>query len=54
MKRASEVPPVVDRLGWRPVTSTMIFATSPTNAPGSVRNTSELDGAKSRRQRIVS
>ena len=39
-KRASDVPPVVDSSGVMPVTAVMAPATSPDNAPGSVRNAS--------------
>ena len=47
MKRASEVPPVVDSSGLRPVTSLTAFATSSVNGPGLVTNTSAFDGSHS-------
>ena len=52
MKRASDVPPVVDSTGVRPVTSVTAFEIIATNGPGEVRNTSEFDGSQSMLQRI--
>src|SRR5690242_11083480 len=39
MKRASDVPPVVDNSGVRPVASAIAFATISVNGPGLVTNT---------------
>src|SRR5947209_7746390 len=52
MKRASDVPPVVDSIGVRPVTSVMALLIISTNGPGVVTNTSELDGSQSMCQRM--
>ena len=40
MKRASEVPPVVDSSGLRPATSRQASLTASTKGPGSVRKAS--------------
>jgi hypothetical protein len=53
MKRASEVPPVVDSFGVRPVTSVMALLIIATNGPGVVRNTSEFDDSQSMCQRML-
>ena len=45
MKRASEVPPVVDNFGLRPVTSATAFATNSVKGPGLVTNTPAFDGS---------
>ena len=47
MKRASEVPPVVDRCGVRPVTSAIAPVTRSTNGPCLVRKTSAFEGCQS-------
>ncbi|MET3888949.1 hypothetical protein ABIE41_000025 [Bosea sp. OAE506] len=46
MKRASEVPPVVDRAGRRPVSASTASATIATKGPGSVRKATALVGSK--------
>src|SRR5216684_2047479 len=51
MKRASEVPPAVERAGSCPVISATAPATRSTNGPGWVKNTSEFEGSNSSRQR---
>jgi len=47
MKRASEVPPLVDSFGWRPVTSAMAATARAVNGLGLVTNTSAFDGCHS-------
>ena len=42
MKRASEVPPLVESSGWSPVTSFTAAATRSVKGPGSVRKASPL------------
>jgi hypothetical protein len=46
MKRASEVPPLVDSSGRRPVTSSIAVATRSVKAPRGVRNATALVGSK--------
>src|SRR4029079_5520153 len=53
MKRASEVPPVVDSSGLRPVTSVTAPATSSVNGPVSTTNTSALDGSNCNEKRML-
>ena len=45
MKRASEVPPLVDSSGLRPVTFAMASVTSSVKGPGLVTNTPAFDGS---------
>ena len=44
MKRASEVPPVVESTGVRPVTSRIALATVSVKGPGAVTKTLAFDG----------
>ena len=53
MKRASDVPPVVESAGFRPVTSAIALATRSVNGPGSTTNTSALEGSHSKAKRIL-
>src|SRR5215469_4752873 len=52
MKRASDVPPVVESLGSFAVTSLIAADTRSTNGPGLVTNESAFDGSHSICQRI--
>src|SRR6266436_2777884 len=52
MKRASDVPPVVESFGSFAVTSLIASETRSTNGPGLVTNESEFDGSHSMCQRI--
>ena len=47
MKRASDVPPVVESFGFRPVTSAMASTARSVNGPGLVTKTSAFDGSHS-------
>ncbi len=53
MKRASEVPPVVESLGLPPVTASMAPATSSTNGPGCATKELAFDGSQSTCQRML-
>ena len=46
MKRASDVPPPVERAGLRPVTSSTAEPTRSVKAPGLVRKATALVGSK--------
>ena len=49
MKRASEVPPLVESSGLRPVTSSIAATARSVNGPGLVTNTFEFDGSQTMR-----
>ena len=53
MKRASDVPPVVESFGVAPVTSLIAPETRSTKAPGSATNESAFDGSQSMCQRTL-
>ena len=52
MKRASEVPPLVESSGLRPVTSSIALTARSVKAPGFVTNTLELEYSHTMRARM--